>query len=364
MDYTIITQQIKEKASEFGFLEARIAHIKIDTNTKDQFNTWLTAKLYGDMEYLTKNIELRFNPQLLHNDTMSIICVKAPYLTKAVNFHKNRLTNPNHAYVSCYALGRDYHKVLKKQLKQYAEWINSFLANNLPDINYRVFTDSAPILEVQLAQNAGSGWRGKNTLLLNKQQGSLYFLGEIFTNLPLQIDTPTTNHCGSCNKCLTVCPTNAFIKPYMLDATKCISYLTIENKGSIPIQYRKAIGNRIYGCDDCQLVCPWNKFSKLTNLPDFAIRHEFDVLSLIEAFLWTEQEWQSKMQGSAIYRIGYEAWLRNVAVGLGNAITSNIIIEALTSRLNDVSTLVKEHIVWALEQHTDNMIQYTQQISI
>ncbi|MFN8769569.1 MAG: tRNA epoxyqueuosine(34) reductase QueG [Neisseriaceae bacterium] len=356
VDYTILSSKIKDKASDFGFLEAKIASIKIDDSTKANFLEWLASHFHGDMDYLNKNVDLRFNPELLHNNTLSIICVKMPYLTKEIRFHENRLLNTEHAYISSYALGRDYHKVLKKQLKAYAQWIQSFISNLNHNFNYRVFTDSAPILEVELAQNAGLGWRGKNTLLLHKHQGSMFFLGEIFTNLPLIIDSKTTAHCGSCDKCLSACPTNAFVKPYVLDATKCISYLTIEHKGTIPIQYRKLIGNRIYGCDDCQLVCPWNKFSKLTNLPDFAIRHEFDSLSLANALLWTEEEWQVKMQGSAIYRIGYEKWLRNVAIGLGNAPTTNTIISVLKKRLNNCSEMVKEHILWALKQHQSSMI--------
>ena len=351
MDYTIISQQIKDKALDFGFLEARIASIKIDATAQNNFNSWLNAKFYGDMEYLARNTNLRFNPELLHKNTLSIISVKASYLTQATNVHRSRLKNSESAYISSYALGRDYHKVVKKQLNLYSTWIKNLICELNIDFDYRVFTDSAPILEIELAKNAGNGWRGKNTLLLNKEQGSMFFLGGIFTNLPLIVDTPVSAHCGSCSKCLTACPTNAFIQPYVLDATKCISYLTIENKGSIPVEYRKAIGNRIYGCDDCQLVCPWNKFSKLSTLPDFNPRNGLDSITLIEAFELTLQEWEQCMQGSAIYRIGYEAWLRNVAVGLGNAPTNAKIIATLKSKLDFPSVMVKEHIIWALEQH-------------
>lgn len=353
LDYTIISKQIRDKANDFGFLEAKISNIIINTNIKTNFLQWLAKNFHGSMDYLARNVELRFNPELLHNGTLSIICVKAPYLKHSIKYHKQRLQNEKHAYISSYALGRDYHKVVKNQLKKYALWIQELINQYQVKFDYRVFTDSAPIMEIELAQKSGSGWRGKNTLLLNKNEGSMFFLGEIFTNLPLPPDQPVTNHCGSCTKCLTVCPTKAFVAPYILDARKCISYLTIENKESIPIEFRKAIGNRIYGCDDCQLFCPWNKFSHLTPLEDFNIRHNLDQLDLIEAFNWTEQQWQNKMQGSAIYRIGYNAWLRNVAVALGNAPTSANVIMTLQSKLSHGSELVREHIQWALAQHVN-----------
>ncbi len=354
MDYSQLTQEIKDKATAFGFIEATIASIKVDATAQQDFTDWLNNKFYGDMDYLARNTQLRFHPELLHNGTVSIICVKASYLTKIVSYHQERLQNPAKAYVSSYALGRDYHKVLRKQLTLYSNWIKQHIAQYNFEFDYRVFTDSAPIMEIELAKNSGSGWRGKNTLLLNKEQGSMFFLGEIFTNLPLLVDSPTTAHCGSCTKCMVACPTNAFIAPYVLDATKCISYLTIENKGSIPIEYRKAIGNRIYGCDDCQLVCPWNKFSKLSTFKDFATRNNLDNLDVITAFLWTKNTWMEKMQGSAIYRIGYDAWLRNVAIALGNAPTNEKIVTALKSRLDYPSEMVKEHVAWALMQHLIN----------
>jgi len=351
IDTTILTKKIKDKAQEFGFLEAAIANIIIGEDTQANFTAWLKQQFHGDMDYLARNQQLRFQPQLLHNNTLSIICVKIPYLTQPTKNHLKRLDNKQHAYISNYALGRDYHKVVKQRLKLFAQWLQEEISDLNHDFDYRVFTDSAPILEVELAKNCGLGWRGKNTLLLHKNHGSAFFLGEIFTNLPLKHDTATTNHCGSCTKCLTACPTNAFNAPYVLDARKCISYLTIENKQSIPVEFRKQIGNRIYGCDDCQLVCPWNKFSQVTPIDDFAIRHQLDKLSLIEAFSWSELEWQEKMQGSAIYRIGYTRWLRNVAVALGNTPTSNEVIGCLQNKLDYPSAMVREHIVWALNQH-------------
>lgn len=354
VDYNIISQKILGLSSQFGFLEASIAKIKIDQDTSNKFQEWLRNNFHGEMKYLERNTELRFNPELLHDNTLSIICVKIPYLKNSITNHKQRLSSDN-AYVSSYALGRDYHKVVKQHLNAYAKAINTYLKEFNLEQNYRAFTDSAPILEVELAQNSGLGWRGKNTLLLNKNEGSMFFLGEIFTNLPLIASEDIThNHCGSCKKCLDICPTNAFVSPYVLDAKRCISYLTIENNGPIPIEFRKAIGNRIYGCDDCQIFCPWNKFSKVTTINDFNVRNNLDTLSLIEAFSWDLKTWQEKMQGSAIYRIGYDNWLRNVAIALGNAKTSTLIINSLKSKLNYPNQMVQEHIKWALEQHNTN----------
>src|SRR6185437_13548160 len=351
IDFSIISSDICKQAPYFGFLEAAIAQIKIDNQSQTNFTVWLDKNFQGNMDYLAKNTSLRFNPEILHNGTISIICVKAPYLTESIDTHKDRLDNKDNAYVSSYALGRDYHKVLRQKLKEYASWIEEYIGQYDLELNYRVFTDSAPILEIELAKNAGLGFRGKNTLLLNKTEGSMFFLGEIFTNLPLIPGNPVTAHCGSCTKCLEVCPTQAFVSPYVLDARKCISYLTIENKESIPEEYRQAIGNRIYGCDDCQLFCPWNKFSKLTTLSDFKPRNNLENLSLIDAFLIDETTWQELTQGSPIHRIGYECWLRNVAVALGNAKTSPEIINALLRRQTFPSKMVQEHVTWALAQH-------------
>ena len=237
IDYSILTEQILAEAPKFGFLEAQVAQIKMDPSSQNNFLEWLNHSFNGEMDYLARNTELRFNPELLHDGTLSIITVKVPYLTHSIDFHQTRLENPEHAYISSYALGRDYHKVVKQQLKHYANWINQLITTSNINFNYRAFTDSAPVLEVQLAHKAGNGWIGKNTLLLNKKQGSMFFLGELFTNLPLTPGQSSTNHCGSCNKCLSVCPTNAFVAPYVLDARRCISYLTIENKESIPLEY-------------------------------------------------------------------------------------------------------------------------------
>ena len=258
------------------------------------------------------------------------------------------LKNKNLAYISRYATGRDYHKLVRQRLKKLAEKINL----NYGEFGYRCFVDSAPILEKALARNSGLGWIGKHTNLINPKAGSWFFLGEIYTNLPLKIDSPyEKQHCGTCTACIDICPTNAIVGEMQVDARRCISYLTIELKGSIPIEFRKMIGNRVYGCDDCQLICPWNKFAKISNEDDFRVRHGLDKTNLIELFSWTETEFKKKTEGTAIRRIGYECWLRNIAIGLGNATTTTKVINALKSRQDNSSTLVKEHIDWALEQH-------------
>ncbi|HAP04191.1 MAG TPA: tRNA epoxyqueuosine(34) reductase QueG, partial [Methylophilaceae bacterium] len=256
------------------------------------------------------------------------------------------------AFISRYALGRDYHKVMRSKLKKLSEKIQKEAHKTLNQaFELRLFSDSAPVMEVELAEKSGLGWRGKHTLLINKEHGSWFFLGEIYINLPLPIDKKVDNHCGTCTSCIDVCPTKAIIAPYKLDARKCISYLTIELKSAIPNEYRKLIGNRVYGCDDCQLYCPWNKFGQISKEDDFKVRHGLDDIELVECFLWTEAEFLKRMEGSAILRIGYDQWLRNIAIGLGNAKTSEIIVNALKNRYHDASALVKEHISWALAQH-------------
>jgi len=257
------------------------------------------------------------------------------------------LRNSNVAYVSRYARGRDYHKLIRKRLQSLAEKITSKVGHH----GYRAFTDSAPVLERALAEKSGLGWIGKNTLLINKQAGSWFFLGELFTDLPLPIDKTESDHCGSCSACLDICPTNAFVAPNLLDASKCISYLTIELRTSIPVEFRSAMGNRVFGCDDCQLICPWNKFTKVSTEEDFSPRHGLDNATLLELFKWTEKEFLSNTEGSAIRRIGYECWQRNLAVGLGNAANSAEILAALKAQLDNASPMVREHVQWALEQH-------------
>lgn len=350
--YNTLKEWIKKKADDFGFIEIGIAPVTISPQSQTKFREWLAAGFHGQMDYLINNQQLRFNPQLLQPQTMSIISVAVPYLEKNLVQHQKRLQNSEHGYISTYALGRDYHKVVKQRLEKFASAINNQLqAANLLH-HYRVFSDSAPIMEVELAKNANVGWKGKNTLLITKNHGSLFFLGEIFTNLPLPADTQLSGkaHCGSCTKCLQICPTQAIIAPQVLDARRCISYLTIENKDSIPLEFRRAIANRIYGCDDCQLFCPWNKFAVLSNNPDFSTRHNLDQTTLLELFSWSESEFKQRMAGSAIYRIGYQCWQRNLAVGLGNAPFAAANVIALRQRLPLAQAMVAEHIHWAIDE--------------
>jgi epoxyqueuosine reductase len=283
---------------------------------------------------------------------MRVISVRMDYQPPQAKDAEQVLMESESAFISRYALGRDYHKVLRNRLQKLCDKIQSELTTyQLKNFQYRVFTDSAPVLEVALAEKAGLGWRGKHTLLLSREAGSWFFLGEIYTDLPLPIDQPSENHCGTCTKCIDVCPTQAIVAPYEVDARRCVSYLTIELKTSIPEEFRRLIGNRVYGCDDCQLTCPWNRFGKITQQDDFHVRHGLDDISLIELFTWDEVTFNEKMAGSAIYRIGHEQWLRNIAVGLGNAPSSPKIVAALQSRANDPSNLVREHVAWALQQH-------------
>jgi epoxyqueuosine reductase len=281
-----------------------------------------------------------------------VISARLDYLPPNAADSETVMQDSSKAFISRYALGRDYHKVMRNKLQKLSEKIQSEITQlNISDFSYRVFTDSAPVLEVALAEKAGLGWRGKHTLLLNKNRGSWFFLGEIYTNLPLSIDAPSPNHCGTCSSCIDICPTQAITAPYEVDARRCISYLTIELKGSIPLEFRPLIGNRVYGCDDCQLVCPWNKFAEITKEPDFAIKNGLDNISLVECFYWSEEEFKQNMAGSAIYRIGYTQWLRNIAIGLGNAKTTPEVVHALHSRANDESELLREHVSWALSRH-------------
>jgi len=311
---------------------------------------WIRKGFHGEMDYMAKHGIKRTRPAELVPNTLRVIAVRMDYLPPNATDSESVLQNSEKAFISRYALGRDYHKVLRNKLQKLCEKIQAELANfNIDSFEYRVFTDSAPVLEVALAEKSGLGWRGKHTLLINKDRGSWFFLGEIYTNLPLAIDAPASNHCGTCSSCMEVCPTQAITAPYEVDARRCISYLTIELKGSIPLELRPLIGNRVYGCDDCQLFCPWNKFAEITKETDFAVRNGLDDISLIECFNWSEEEFKANMAGSAIYRIGYEQWLRNIAIGLGNAKSSPEIIAALQSRIDNASEILQEHIRWALD---------------
>lgn len=337
---------IKEWARALGFAGIGITDTDLSA-AEPGLLTWLAKQYHGDMDYMAKHGSKRSRPAELVPGTLRVISVRLDYLPADAEDGWQVLANPNKAYIARYAMGRDYHKVMRHKLQQ----LCSRIEQTYGAFEYRVFADSAPVLEVALAEKAGLGWRGKHTLLIHRQRGSWFFLGEIYTNLPLPVDLPTTAHCGSCNACLDICPTQAIVAPYELDARRCISYLTIELKGSIPLALRPLIGNRVYGCDDCQLICPWNKFAVPTQESDFAVRNGLDSTDLVDCFRWTEAEFQARMAGSAIYRIGYVQWLRNIAVGLGNAPTSEAVIGALQSRLADENALVREHVRWALEQH-------------
>jgi epoxyqueuosine reductase len=341
-----LAADIKRWGKAIGFAEIGITDTDL-SKAEVEHQAWVKKGFHGEMHYMAKHGTKRTRPADLVPNTIRIISARLDYLPPETKDSWEVLEDGSKAFISRYAMGRDYHKVMRQKLQKLCDKINQVAL----DFEYRVFTDSAPVLEVELAEKAGLGWRGKHTLLINKDHGSWFFLGDIYTNLPLPIDKPATNHCGTCSACINICPTQAITAPYEVDARRCISYLTIELKNSIPIELRPLIGNRVYGCDDCQLICPWNKFAEATIEPDFDVRNGLDDVSLIECFNWTEDEFKQKMAGSAIYRIGYEQWLRNIAVGLGNAPSSSEIVAALKARQNDSSNLVKEHVEWALQQH-------------
>ncbi len=352
-DHGALVANIRRWGAELGFQQIAITDTDLSQHSAHLQN-WLRDNFHGDMSYMAEHGAMRGTPEALLPGTLRVISARMDYLP-GEDDPQTILDDPERAYISRYALGRDYHKVMRKRLATLAERIDEAVSAGHINTaagphNYRALVDSAPVLERGLAQKAGLGWIGKNTMLINSKAGSWFFLGEIYTNLPLPIDPPQlTEHCGSCRACIDICPTNAIVAPHRVDARRCISYLTIELKGSIPIEFRRAIGNRIYGCDDCQLVCPWNKFAEESNEPDFAVRHSLDTISLIEAFAWSEQEFLNKTTGSPIRRIGYERWLRNIAVALGNASHSEKILNALHARREHPSALVREHVEWAID---------------
>ena len=331
-----------------GFSGTRMA------DAEENLAAWLAAGCHGDMDYMaaygadavTGKGNKRALPTELVPGTRSIITARMNYRSASAD-SSAALADGARAFISRYAVGRDYHKLLRGRLQKLADRITA----EIGAFAYRVFTDSAPVMEVGLAQNSGLGWRGKHTLLLEREAGSYFFLGEIFTDLALPADAPVTDHCGTCTACLAACPTRAIVAPWRLDARLCISYLSIEHKGSIPEALRPQMGNRIYGCDDCQLACPWNRFAPLTRESDFAPRHELDRATLVELFAWEEEDFNTRLAGSAIRRIGFERWLRNIAVALGNAPRSDAVLDALRSRAAHPSALVREHVAWALQRH-------------
>ncbi len=345
-DATAAIAQIRQWGAELGFQKIGIADVDL-RDAEPRLGEWLRAGFHGDMDYMAKHGTKRSRPAELVPGTLRVITARMDYLARHATDSWQVLGDSSRAYVSRYALGRDYHKVLRRRLQRLADRI----AEHYGAHRYRVFTDSAPVMEVELAAKAGLGWRGKHTLLLDRQAGSFFFLGEIYTDLPLPLDAPVRDHCGTCRKCIDVCPTQAIVGPYQLDARRCISYLTIEHHGSIPAELRPLIGNRVYGCDDCQLVCPWNRYARPTDEADFAVRNGLDDVTLVALFAWTEQDFHTRLLGTAIHRIGYERWLRNLAVGLGNAGTSDEIIAALRARAGHPSPLVREHVSWALSRH-------------
>lgn len=365
-----IRSWLDSRAKELGFGQLRISDTDV-SEAVPKLKSWLAEGRHGEMEYMERHASLRAQPEQLQAGAIRSICVTMPYLPQSASQTSEgqfstelaRLQKPKEAVISLYARGRDYHKILRAKLQLLATELEDKIAHlqaNAGDLQYRVFTDSAPIMEVELARKAGLGWRGKHTLLLHREFGSFFFLGEILINLPFAVDESVEAHCGSCQACIDICPTQAITAPYALDARRCISYLTIEHPGSIPVEFRKAMGNRVYGCDDCQLVCPWNKYARHTSVPDFAERHQLGSATLVELWSWSEAQFNQRHEGSAIRRIGYSRWRRNLAIALGNALASNLdaqskkeIANQLRDGLQSADPLVAEHITWALEQAHD-----------
>ena len=353
---------IKRWGVELGFAEIRITDIDL-SHAEAGLRAWLDAGMHGEMDYMAAHGMMRARPAELVPGTVRVISARMNYLPRddenggAQDWRereRRRLDDPSAAVISVYARGRDYHKVLRARLQQLADKVKA----EIGDFGYRVFTDSAPLMELPLAEKAGLGWRGKHTLLLSRTAGSMFFMGEFLVDLPLPVDPPAGAHCGQCSACIDICPTQAILGPGRLDARRCVSYLTIELKSAIPLALRPLIGNRVYGCDDCQTACPWNKFAQRAVLPDFDERHGLGSASMVELFGWSEEEFNRKMEGSPIRRIGHERWLRNLAVGLGNAAAAGArgdaaIVGALTARLEHASPLVREHVEWALACHAE-----------
>ena len=345
-ELSALRQNIRSWGSELGFDAIGVARATLPED-EAWLKRWLALGRHGEMAWMARHGTRRSRPAELVPGTLTVIAARMDYLPPEAAPAESVLSDQRLAYISRYALGRDYHKVLRRRLQQLADRITAATG----PFGYRVFTDSAPVLEKALARDAGLGWIGKHTNLLSRDAGSWFFLGEIYTDLPLPADAAGSAHCGSCSACIEACPTGAIVAPYQLDARLCISYLTIEHPGAIPEQLRPAMGNRIYGCDDCQLVCPWNRYARLASNPDFRVRHGLDASTLAELFSWSEVQFLARTEGSAIRRIGYERWLRNIAVALGNAAPDAAAREALAARVRDASPPLREHILWALDQH-------------
>ncbi|WDE12290.1 tRNA epoxyqueuosine(34) reductase QueG [Thalassomonas haliotis] len=358
INYQELAEKIKFWGRELGFSQVGISDIDLSGH-EAALSHWLEQGYHGNMDYMARHGMMRARPDELEPGTVSVISVRLDYLPTDAKFAK-LLKKKDHAYISRYALGRDYHKLMRKRLQQLGKKIKE----HCQQFNFRPFVDSAPVLERPLAEKAGLGWVGKHSLLINKQAGSWFFLGELLVDIPLPCDSAPENDCGHCVACLKICPTQAIVAPYTVDARRCISYLTIELRDAIPEEFRPLIGNRIYGCDDCQLICPWNKFAKLGQEDDFQPRNNFDDVSLLTLFAWSETEFLDKTQGSPIRRIGYACWQRNIAVALGNAGVSGAIVSALAAKLPDAEPMVAEHIRWALTQQQRKAEQAKQEIKI
>lgn len=373
INFSELREWMRVQAHELGFSEMRVSDLDM-TQASPKLNEWLAKGFHGDMNYMSRHAELRAHPEILHPGAVRALCVRMDYLPKQYldmyadrlgtpvpegqsqdwqEYELGRLKEPSEAVVALYARGRDYHKVMRTKLQQ----LSDLISQKIGPFGYRAFVDSAPVMEVELAKKSGIGWRGKHTLALHREGGSMFFLGEILIDLPLPVDEPIEANCGSCQACIDICPTGAIIEPYRLDARRCISYLTIEHHGSIPEDLRPLMANRIYGCDDCQLACPWNKFAQASSEIDFDERNQLGSSRLLDLFSWTEEMFLKKHEGSAIRRIGYDKWMRNIAVALGNALSNTSlshdlrdqIIQALKAKLVQASPLVQEHIEWALQ---------------
>jgi len=338
---------IKQIGLELGFQQIGITDANLDKQHAN-YRQWIARNFHGEMGYMARNIDKRLHPAELVPDTLSVICVRLDYLVKEQQDPLQLLDHDKLAYLSRYALGRDYHKLMRKRLQRFADRITEVCG----PMGYRVFTDSAPVLEKALAAKAGIGWQGKHSNLLHREHGSWFFLGEIYTDMQLEVDAPLDNHCGRCRSCIDICPTAAIVEPYLVDARRCISYLTIEHRSAIPVEFRAAIGNRIYGCDDCQLVCPWNRFARYSNEADFQPRHGLDQISLMECYHWSEGDFLKKMEGSAIRRIGYQCWMRNIVIALGNAAYDPHIMGTLKNDYARHSAFIQHHIDWAIQQQS------------
>ena len=349
-DLPALAQRIKALARASGFQRCGISGIELGAD-EDHLRDWLAQGLYGSMDWMARHGEKRSRPDELIPGTVRVISVGLDY-GRDPDEAWATLNEGERAYVARYALGRDYHKLMRQRLQALADRI----ADAVGPFGHRVFVDSAPVLERALARNAGLGWIGKHTCLIDKDGGSWFFLGEIYVDLPLPVDAPASEHCGTCRRCIDICPTQAITAPYRLDARRCISYLTIEHEGAIDEELRPLIGNRIFGCDDCQLVCPWNKFAKTTDEPDFRARNDLDHATLADLFAWTEEEFLQRTEGSAIRRSGYERWLRNIAIALGNAPTTPEVLAALESRSDINNPVVREHVSWALARHAKTVV--------